>query len=403
MISRNLRHFRVFLAVAELRSPTGAAERCRVSQPAVTQSLNKLEAEAGGPLFDRTRQGFFLTQRGQLLDARLRRAMSRLDVALADVSPRLIVTATSAQLQALIAMTTAQNFSVAARNLGLAQPTVHRAVTQIEQEAARALFERTSFGMVATRQCLRLAQAARLAISEFEQAEAELAALDGRDAGSIVIGALPMSRSVVLPEALARFHTDRSGQRITVIDGPYGEMLVSLRNGGLDFIIGALRDPPPADDVVQEPLFDDRLVIVARPGHPLAQVSHTPMDDLVSHAWAVPRPGTPSREQFDALFGEKGLPMPARIIEVGSILLMRELLARCDMLGCISGRQAAAEIDRGLMVRLDTGIIWPPRAIGLTYRARWVPTAAQERLIGHLRAVAVAGTVQSSEANYSLN
>jgi DNA-binding transcriptional LysR family regulator len=124
MSSPNLRHFRVFLAVAELRSPTLASERCRVSQPAVTQSLGKLERKVSGTLFKRTRQGFFLTERGNVFEARIRRAMERLDTALADVSPRLTVTATTSQLQALIAMTEAQNFTLAARALDLAQPSV---------------------------------------------------------------------------------------------------------------------------------------------------------------------------------------------------------------------------------------------------------------------------------------
>jgi LysR family transcriptional regulator of gallate degradation len=188
MISHNLRHFRVFLAVAELRSLTLASERCRVSQPAVTQSLGKLERETGQALFERTRQGFFLTGRGEVFEARIRRAMQRLDAAPAEVSPRLTVTVTTPQLQALIAMTEAQNFTLAARMLGLAQPTVHRAITRVEQEAARPLFERTSFGMVATRPCRALAQAARLAFSEFEQAEADLAEFDGREVGRIVVG-----------------------------------------------------------------------------------------------------------------------------------------------------------------------------------------------------------------------
>lgn len=191
MLHRNLRHFRVFLSVADVRSLTLAADRCGVSQPAVTQSLNKLERDSGGAFFDRTRQGFFLTERGRVFEIRLRRAMNRLDTALIDVSPRLVLTATTAQLQALMAVTEAQNFTLAARALGLAQPTVHRAVTQLEREAARPLFERTSFGMVPTRACQDLAQAARLAMAEIAQAEAELAEFDGREVGEIVIGSLP--------------------------------------------------------------------------------------------------------------------------------------------------------------------------------------------------------------------
>ncbi|MBY6203125.1 LysR family transcriptional regulator [Maritalea mobilis] len=388
MISRNLRHFRVFLAVAELRTPTAAADRCLVSQPAVTQALSKLEREAGGSLFDRTRQGFFPTERGDVLHARLKRAMDRLDLGLAEVAPRLIRTATTAQLQALIAVVETQNVTLAARALGLAQPTVHRAITQFEQEAGRSLFERTSFGMVATRVCRDLAQAARLAFSEFDQVEADLADFDGREVGRIVVGALPLSRSVVLPEAVASFRAARPKSKVTILDGPYNEMLSSLRRGEIDFVIGAMRDPLPIEDVVQEPLFVDHLCVLARPDHELAKQRDVPLAELVQHPWAVPRPGTPSREQFDAMFEAMGMALPESIVECGSILLMRELLLKSDLLGCISGQQAKAELRNGLLVRLHTRIDWPGRKIGLTYRRDWMPTSAQSRLLDEVRKAA---------------
>lgn len=78
MISRNLRHLRVFLAVAEEAQITAAAERFNVSQPAVTQMLGKLETQAGGALFDRTSRGFILNERGTALAARLCRRSASL-------------------------------------------------------------------------------------------------------------------------------------------------------------------------------------------------------------------------------------------------------------------------------------------------------------------------------------
>lgn len=386
MNSPNLRHVRVFLAVIDCGAPTAAAELCGISQPAVTQAIAKMEAEAGGALFDRTRAGFFPTERGRILEARLRRAMERLDAALAAVAPRLKLTATAAQLQALVAIAETQNTRLAARKLGLAQPTVHRAMTQLEAEARRALFERTSFGMVPTRPCRQVAQAARLAFAEFGQAAADLAEFDGRDGGAIVVGTLPLCRSVVLPEALLAFREARPGQRVTVLDGSYDELLGGLRRGDIDVMIGALRDPAPVADVVQEALFPDRLCVVARPGHPLASGGPVSVETLVGQAWAVPRPGTPSRTQFDALFARLGRPLPESILDCGSILLMRELLSRSDLLGCISQNQARAEIAHGLIARVPTEIDWPERPIGLTYRAAWVPTRAQSELLDMLRA-----------------
>ena len=388
MSHRNLRHLRIFLAVADLGSPTRGAEHCHLSQPAVTQALRKIEARAGGALFLRTRGAFTLTERGEIFAHRVRRAMMRLDTALGDVSAALRVSASHAQLQALVALSERQNFTLVARSLGLAQPTVHRAVVQLEKQAGRKLFERSSLGVVATRACRRLADEARLAFAELDQADADLAQFDGRDVGRIVIGALPLSRSVVLPQALTLFRDEKPNQRISIIDGPYREMLAGLRRGEIDLIVGALRDPVPVGDIVQEGLFDDRLAVVARPGHALAAADMVPDHQLVASGWVVPGPGTPSRIQFDGYFAEHDLSFPASIVECGSILLMRELLRRSDLLGCISDQQAEAEVANGLLVRLRTGIAWSARTIGLSYRADWVPTRAQALLIEHIRAAA---------------
>lgn len=387
MICRNLRHLRVFLAVADLRSLTLASDRCNVSQPAVTQAIGKLERSVEGELFDRTRQGFFLTERGGILAARVRRAFDLLDRAFGDVAPRLRVTTTTAQLQALIAVRETENFTLAARRLGIAQPTVHRAVTQLEQEVARPLFERTSFGIVATRQCQALAQAARLAFYELDQADAELADFDGREVGRIVIGAMPLSRSVLLPRALARFRTARPTLPVTVLDGPYDDLLAGLRRGEIDFLIGALRDPPPIGDVEQVPLFSDRLVILSGKQHPLAAAHGLTLERLAEFPWVVPRAGTPTRRLFDAMFAPLGPGVPRSIIEAGSILIMRELLEISDHLGCISLRQADAEISRGHLVTLDFAVDSGDRTIGLTLRRHWTPTAAQRLMLDLLAAI----------------
>lgn len=79
MLVSNLRHLRVFLGVADYGSVTQAAAAGFVSQPAVTQAIAKLEAEAGTPLFQRTQQGLFPTQAGAVFRDRVWRALNRLD------------------------------------------------------------------------------------------------------------------------------------------------------------------------------------------------------------------------------------------------------------------------------------------------------------------------------------
>jgi DNA-binding transcriptional LysR family regulator len=78
-----LRHLRYFIAIAEERSFTGAAERLWVAQPGLSTQMRRLEAELGVQLFERHPRGIDLTQAGELFLERARIAVSAADVALA--------------------------------------------------------------------------------------------------------------------------------------------------------------------------------------------------------------------------------------------------------------------------------------------------------------------------------
>src|SRR5690606_14001648 len=133
-IEHNLRHLRLLLIVVETGSVTQASTRCNISQPAVTQALKKLEAQFGTRLFERNNQGVFANALARKLAERVGRALHLLDAAMNTLAPRLQLTATTAKLRALIAVAESENFSIAARHLGIAQPTIHRAVSQLESE-----------------------------------------------------------------------------------------------------------------------------------------------------------------------------------------------------------------------------------------------------------------------------
>ncbi|WP_371422713.1 LysR family transcriptional regulator [Tardiphaga sp.] len=58
---------RSFIAVADLKSVSKAAQRLHRVQSAVSQQIQKLELQVGAPLFGRTRRGFELTALGETL------------------------------------------------------------------------------------------------------------------------------------------------------------------------------------------------------------------------------------------------------------------------------------------------------------------------------------------------
>lgn len=70
---------RYFVAVADLRNFTRAAEKCMVAQPSLSQQIIKLEKELGQPLFDRLGRQVCLTEAGHLLYSQAVRILSSVD------------------------------------------------------------------------------------------------------------------------------------------------------------------------------------------------------------------------------------------------------------------------------------------------------------------------------------
>jgi DNA-binding transcriptional LysR family regulator len=76
-----LRHLRYFVAIAEERSFTAAAERLWVAQPGLSTQIRRLETELGVRLFERHPRGVDLTEAGALFLERARAALAAADAA----------------------------------------------------------------------------------------------------------------------------------------------------------------------------------------------------------------------------------------------------------------------------------------------------------------------------------
>ncbi len=395
----NLRHLRVFLEVANCKSISKAAPQVYLSQPAITQAIAKLEALLESTLFERHSDGMYPTPAGEVWYNRTKRCMEYVGRGIRDAlkntqarghanAGQILPLLTTTQLRALVAVTEAQNFSIASRNLGVSQSSLHRAARELEQLLDITLFEKTSTGISTTKAAQALARAAKLGFAEIRQGYAEISALQFREVGKIVIGSMPLARTSILPEVINRFSATHPDIGINVVDAPYQDLLFHLRHGDLDLLIGALRFPAPADDIIQEELLSPPLAIVARKGHPLTQARNLELQTLAEYPWVVPRAGAPTRVFFDTLFVAKGIPTPTRLVETSSQILIRELLRGSDRLTLISTHQIEHELRFGLLSVLPYALSHTRRPIGVTLRRNWQATPTQTEFLQMLREAA---------------
>ncbi|RBO85839.1 LysR family transcriptional regulator [Marinomonas aquiplantarum] len=393
----NLRHLRVFLAVTELKSITRASDSIFLSQPAITQAIAKLEASLGAPLFERHSDGMYPTASGEIWQKRVSRAIDHIQVATQDIvkdqstkerSPKnLVALISTTQLRALVAVSEAQNFSIASRNLAVSQSSVHRAARDLERLLGVTLFEKNSLGTSATKAAQALAKATKLAFNELRQGIYEINALQFKDVSTITIGSMPLARMTILPKSILRFNERHPDVNIKVTEGPYADLLHHLRQGDIDIILGALRYPTPADDVIQEELWAPPLSVIARQDHPLLNQPNISAAELAQYSWVVPAQGTPTRQAFEDIFNEANVPLPSRLVESSSQILIRELLLESDRLTLMSAHQVEREINIGLLKVIEFPLEHTRRPIGLCVRKSWLPTVTQSHFLSLLREI----------------
>jgi LysR family transcriptional regulator, regulator for genes of the gallate degradation pathway len=369
----NLRHLRAVAAIARSGTVSAAAQTVSISQPAITQGLSKLESQLGVSLFDRQPEGMQPTEAARLLVPRIERALGHIG------NPRV----TMAQMRALLALAEAGSYARASAVTDLAQPTLHRALGDLAIALRRTLVERRGKGISFTDGGRRTIRAFRLARTELLAGLAEVDALKGREFGRIAIGAMPLSRARVLPAAVGAFYALHPDVKVAISEGSFAELIEPLRDGDLDVIVGALRDPLPGDDVEQSPLFLDRPAIIGRTGHPLAGRVPT-MEELARYPWIVSPQGTPLHGQWRAMFEQADVPLPNVPIECGSVIATRQLLITSDFLTMLSPDQVALELSAQLLMRVADAPLGLTRTIGMTTRTGWRPTPLQSAFVEQL-------------------
>ena len=385
----NIRHLRAMTEVARRGRLGVAAEQIGMTQPALTSAIAGLERSLGN-LFVRTREGMRPNEAAILLSERVGEAYRHLAAALRPTGqrprgfsqPENLVT--TSQIRALLALAGRGSFVAAAQATALSQPALHRAVRDIERLTGVPMVERRGRGVALTDAGRKAARGFRLGLGALRAGLIEIAALEQPSPSDrLVIGAMPLCRARMLPNAIAAVQAKYPNTHVTIVEGAHRELIEQLRDGHIDMAIGALRVPSPGDDLVQHPLIEDHLVIVSRGGHPLAGPDLPSKTELARYPWLVGLPGSPLRDHWDRMFD--GPDRPIAMVDCGSVMVLRALLIASDCLTLLSPEQVGLELSTGMLATVGQPLEAHVRTIGVTTRKDWRPTTAQRAMLTALQ------------------
>ena len=400
----NLRHLRAFSAVAAAGSVAAAADALYRVASAVTRSVLDLEAALGRPLFDRRARGMALNAYGELVLVRALRIEREFEEARtqlvarggmdggADVHSLFTSILNGRRLAVVASLAQKRNMPAVAREFGITQPAISSALKDLESGLGVALFTRTARGLSPTPAGEIVAFYFKRVLSELRHIGPDIAASEGSLQGSVTVGALPLGRTQILPLAIASLLARHPQLHVSTVESPYDALAASLRSGDIDFILGALRNNAgEVKDLQQQALFEDRISVIARAGHPLARAERIDFRMLREARWTLSRQGSPSRELLERFFSNARQAQPLPAVETGDLAVLRGLLLESDMLTAISAHQLRYEIRDGSLVVLDFPLEETRREIGLTQRLGAFPSPGARALMEEIGKV-VAGS-----------
>ena len=401
--SLSLRHLKAARCVADHGNVTRASRALNRTQSAITKSLNELEAQLGLKLFDRSPRGMSLTAHGEVFITRIREAESRFTEAgnaysglpgkihtqrsNPSINPIFSMNISRKRLAAFLAVHDTRNITAAATRLGITRTAIYSSIRQLEKLLELRLFESSSPRLTRSDYCKTLATHVKLAFSLIGHAVDEMASIDGVTQGQVVIGALPYSRTLLIPRTIQSVLKQHSQLRISTREGPYDVLETSLRNGDIDLIIGATRRNTKSTGLHIENLFEDKLALIARAEHPAIKEKLT-LEKLTRYGWILPPAPTPARQLFDKYVDQQGVSLPQQVVETSSLSTIRGLLLESDRIALLSTHQVYYDELAGLLVTLPIKLHGTFRPIGITIRANTSPSPAAKLFVNELKITA---------------
>ena len=268
-----------------------------------------------------------------------------------------------------------QGLTRAAAHLHLTQPALSHQLAELESRLGTALFVRAGRRLRPTPAGDRLVETAESVLPELERAEQELAGLEGAGGGIIRVSTQCYTAYHWLPAALEDFARRFPAVSVQIVVEATRRPLPALLEGRLDLAIVSGRSGNRL--VEHHVLFDDEMVAVMAPDHPLAGSTTVTPAQLASETlilYAIP---IRSSDLFQRFLVPAGV-TPARVLHVELTEAIVELVRAGQGIAAMAAWAIAPEVRSGRVVARRLG------RRGL--RRRWYAAVHARRVPDYLRA-----------------
>ncbi|MCB1737900.1 MAG: LysR family transcriptional regulator, partial [Gammaproteobacteria bacterium] len=218
------------------------------------------------------------------------------------------------QLRAFEAVARLRNFSRAAEEMHVTQPTVSKQIRLLQEEIGLPLLEQIGKKVFLTDAGKELYTTCIDWLESWNRFEQSIANLKGLKQGKLRIATVTTAK-YFLPRVLGPFCAEYPNIDIAMEVVNRDRLLERMSQNRDDLYIMGV--PPEDRDIESEPLTNNEIVVMAPAGHPLAGRENIPFKELALHRFLMREQGSGTRMTIERMFKERNTPLETRM-ELGS-------------------------------------------------------------------------------------
>jgi DNA-binding transcriptional LysR family regulator len=287
-------------------------------------------------------------------------------------------------LRLLDAVVRAKSIARAAAQLGLTQPAVSKALSELEHMLGVRLVDRSRQGVEATIYGRALLKSGVAIFDDLRQGVREIESLSDPSSGDVRISATEPIAAGALPVIVGQLTRAYPRISIYVTQSPIAVLEYrtpqyrDLRERNVDLVLGPIVRRFDEDDLEAELLFEEKPVVVAATRSKWAHRRRLELHELMDEPWCMAPPDTLVGARNVDAFRACGLGVPKRTVSATSIQLYNGLLATGRFLSIIPDSLLHFSGKRFGIRALPIELAVAPRLIGIvTLKNRTISTAAR--------------------------
>ncbi|MHB1415171.1 MAG: LysR family transcriptional regulator [Chloroflexota bacterium] len=256
----------------------------------------------------------------------------------------------TSQLKVFVVVAERGNFTRAAEELFMAQPSVSAVIGRLEQTVGLQLFDQIGKRIHLTEAGETMLVYARRILALVEEAEGALGEFQEAGSGRLLMGASNTIGIYVLPHVLRSFRALYPEVSVAIEIGNTSQVVSGVQCNRLDF--GLVAGHPEHPDLKIGHFLTDRLVLIVPAEHPLAKEPSLSVADLAREPFIIRERGATTRAVVEQEMSRLGVQLNVTM-EVGDNEAVKQAVAAGLGVSILSEFTIATELALGRIAQLQ--------------------------------------------------